>query len=200
MFDFIREFIRILYSSWSPINWFPGLASTNPRITIIKVSKNGFFDSLLSGNFPYLLASYMGYIWLIIAIALLFAELNTPGLFFFLSFTVGAICSAVLAFMGYSIITQCVVGLVVSIMTFFFLRKYLKSKKMSDVMYGPAHTNIDALVGKNGVVIEQIKPSGKGLVKVGSELWRARCEGQEVLGKGTTVVVLRIEGNTLIVK
>jgi len=139
-------------------------------------------------------------IWLVIAILLLFAELSTPGLFFFISFALGALCAAVLAYFSFSLITQCVVGLLISIILFLIMRKYLKHKKLSEVFYGTPHTNIDALINEKGIVLRSMAPHKTGSVKIGGETWRARSEGGNVLQKGTVVFVVRIEGNTVIVK
>jgi len=157
-------------------------------------------DVLLPDGALAWMDSYMGYVWLVIAIAFLFAELNTPGLFFFLSFAVGAVGAAILAFVGYSFFIQCVVGLIAAMVSFFIMRMFLKRKKMSEVEYSSAVTNIDALVGREGIVAEQIKPYSNGQVKIGGETWQARTEGEVVVGKGAIVVVLRVEGNTVVVQ
>lgn len=170
------------------------------KITVIKVQKGSMLDTLLSGNVAMWVGSYMGYVWLVVALAFLFAELNTPGIFFFVSFAVGSICASVLAFMGYSFFLQCVLGLAVSLISFFMMRKFLKRTKMSEVEYGTAITNIDALVGRQGLVLGDIEPHGKGQVKVGGEVWRASAEGDATLAKGEIVSVLRVEGNTIIVE
>jgi membrane protein implicated in regulation of membrane protease activity len=143
---------------------------------------------------------YLGYFWIVVAIMFLFAEMNTPGLFFFVSFAAGAICASVLAFLGYSLITQCVAGMSVTIVVFFLMRKYLKQKKMSEVTYESAHTNIDALARKCGLVVAEIGPHSAGRVKIGGEVWRARGDGGVEIKEDVLVCVLRVEGNTLIVK
>lgn len=170
------------------------------KITIIKVPKGGLVDSVLSGQMFEFFTGYMGYIWLIVAILFLFAELNTPGLFFFVSFAIGAFAAAVAAFAGYAVIAQCLIALAVSLVSFGVMRTYLKSKRLSDVRYEHPNTNIDALLSKKGVVTKVIEPHKKGVVRVGGETWRARCEGEEILKTGAVVSIVRIEGNTIIVK
>lgn len=170
------------------------------RVTIIKVEKDSFLDLLLSERVTMWFEEYIGYVWLIIALSFLFAELNTPGLFFFISFAVGSLCAAVLAFFEYSFVAQSLIGLGVAIVTFFFLRKYLQRKKLSEVHYERSMTNIDALVGQKGEVTVTIELHRKGRVKVGGEEWGAQAEQEVVLQKGTVVKVLRVVGNTLVVK
>lgn len=143
---------------------------------------------------------YLGYAWLLIALAFLFAELGTPGLFFFVSFAVGALFAAALAFIGYSLVVQCVAGLAVAIGSFFLIRRHLVKKKFSQVLYGFSETNIDALVGSVGVVTSSILPHHRGRVKVGREEWPALGQDGVAFEKGTVIKVLKISGNTVVVK
>ena len=143
---------------------------------------------------------HTGYFWLIISLMFLFAELNTPGLFFFVSFAIGALSAAVMAFMGYSLVVQCFGGLVVGTVSFFIMRTYLKQKKHSQVHYESPLSNIDALIGQRGIVTKSLKPNDKGRAKIGGEEWLAQVDGDLILDKGTLVVVLRVVGNTVVVK
>ena len=63
-------------------------------------------------------------------------------------------------------------------------------------------TNVDAVVGKTGVVTKRIASQEPGMVKLGSELWRAELAGSDgtALEKGTTVKVESVEGVTLKVR
>jgi len=147
-----------------------------------------------------MLFEYVGYAWLLVALAFLFAELATPGLFFFVSFAFGALFAALLAFVGYSFIAQCTAGLMVAIASFFFIRRHLVRTKFSEVSYEPSETNIDALVGMVGVVTEAIRPHHKGRVKIGGEEWPALTQEGVALEPGSVVKVLKVTGNSVIVK
>jgi membrane protein implicated in regulation of membrane protease activity len=63
-------------------------------------------------------------------------------------------------------------------------------------------TNIDAVVGKTGVVTKRIAVRDPGMVKVGSEIWRAELAGADDPAKdaGATVKVESVEGVTLKVR
>jgi len=61
-----------------------------------------------------------------------------------------------------------------------------------------AKTNIDAIIGRQGIVLESIAKNVDGLVKVGYEQWRARAE--EDIEKGDEIVVTSVSGVTLIVE
>lgn len=61
-------------------------------------------------------------------------------------------------------------------------------------------SNVDAVVGKNGVVTKRIGPNEPGMVKVGAEVWRAEIVDNSARNAGETVVVQSVDGVTLKVK
>ncbi len=61
-----------------------------------------------------------------------------------------------------------------------------------------AKTNIDAIIGRRGIVLRSIARNVDGLVKVGNERWRARAE--EDIEKGGEIIVTSVSGVTLIVE
>ena len=61
-----------------------------------------------------------------------------------------------------------------------------------------AKTNIDAIIGRQGIVVNSIASNVHGLVKVGYEQWRARAE--EDIKEGDEIVVTGVSGVTLIVE
>ena len=65
-------------------------------------------------------------------------------------------------------------------------------------MVSKAKTNIDAIIGRQGIVVKSIAKNVDGLVKVGYEQWRARAE--EDIKKGDEIVVTSVSGVTLIVE
>ena len=58
-----------------------------------------------------------------------------------------------------------------------------------------ATVGVESLVGKRGVAISDLWPEGQ--VKIGGEIWRARCAAG--CDAGTSVVVRAVEGLTLVV-
>jgi len=58
-------------------------------------------------------------------------------------------------------------------------------------------TNVDAVIGRSGVVIKGIDRSKPGRVRVGAENWRASAE--EEIQEGTEITVTGVRGATLIV-
>ncbi len=61
-----------------------------------------------------------------------------------------------------------------------------------------AKTNIDAIIGRQGIVLKRIAKNVDGLVKVRNEQWRARAE--EEIKEGDEIVVTGVSGVTLIVE
>jgi len=61
-----------------------------------------------------------------------------------------------------------------------------------------AKTNIDAIIGREGIVLKNIAKNADGLVKVGNEKWRGRAE--EDIKQGEEIVVTSVRGVTLIVE
>jgi membrane protein implicated in regulation of membrane protease activity len=59
-------------------------------------------------------------------------------------------------------------------------------------------TNVDAMLGRTGIVMRDIARNVDGLVKVGNEEWRARAE--EGIGQGEEIVVTGVTGATLTVR
>ena len=62
---------------------------------------------------------------------------------------------------------------------------------------GKAKTNIDAIIGQQGIVLKSISKNADGLVKIGTEQWRARAD--EDIKEGDEIVVASVSGVTLIV-
>ncbi len=63
-------------------------------------------------------------------------------------------------------------------------------------------TNADALMGKTGVVTKKIAASEPGIVKVGSEFWRAELAQADDAARdvGATVKIEAVEGVTIKVR
>lgn len=83
---------------------------------------------------------------------------------------------------------------IICILYLFLGRRYVH-KRMA---FAAEKTNIDTIIGKKGVVLEDITRHNYGLVKVGMEQWRAGSD--EEIKKGEEVTVAAISGVTLSVK
>ena len=140
-------------------------------------------------------SDFLPYFWLILALIFLFAEIGTPGLFFFVAFSIGFFVTALLAFLGFSFAIQCWSAIICSLLAFWVLRHYSSVKGG-----GRVGTNVEALIDRKGVVLKTIEPNKIGKVKVGGEVWSAISKDATVLQPQTVVVVVEVEGNKLVVK
>ena len=89
-------------------------------------------------------------------------------------------------------------GGVLALVYLAIFRSWLKSK----LTVRNIASNVDAVLGKTGVVTKRIAPSEPGRVKVGAEVWRAELAGAEDATRdlGAQVTVQSVEGVTLKVR
>jgi len=85
-----------------------------------------------------------------------------------------------------------------ALLYFAILRNWLKAK--ATVKHH--HSNVDALIGKIGVVTKRIALHEAGMVKVGTEVWRAELAAGEDSAKepGVEICIQSVEGVTLKVR
>ena len=130
-------------------------------------------------------------IWLIIGIVLFVIEMLTLT-FYLLWIGIGAIAAGLIALVVpdlffVQVVVGCLVALVLTFFTKPLTRFMRKSKGFTDV--------IDDLVGKQGVVIEDIEIGKNGIVKLGNETWSATS--YQPLQKGDVVIVTQ-RGTTVL--
>ena len=125
--------------------------------------------------------------WLIVSIGLLLLEL-TSGDFYVICFAFGAVASIVGAAIGLPLWAQVLIWAVCSVLCLYFVRPSLVRR-----LHGKENerkSNVDALVGRRGVVIDKISAGGFGYVKIDGDEWRSvSSDGQEI-PVGTTVTVI----------
>lgn len=131
----------------------------------------------------------MKWIWIVLAIFLGIGELITVE-FLLLWFALGAIIAAIIANF-YPFVYQLFGFVLVSFCFTIFSRKIVLRRN-------GAKTNVSALIGKEGLVVETVKQAycDHGLVKVGGELWRAFTEEGEI-APGSTVTIIKVLGTKL---
>ncbi|MBN1594129.1 MAG: NfeD family protein [Candidatus Coatesbacteria bacterium] len=139
------------------------------------------------------------HIWVIIGVALLIAEIFTPG-FVLACFGVGCLVAALFAAFDLGLTVEVIIFCIASVVAFFAVRPlFVKRFYRSD--NDAARTNVDALVGKQGMVAERIDPSQNvGRINLGGDSWKAISEDGAVIERGEKVEVTRVEGTKLYVK
>ena len=134
--------------------------------------------------------------WLVITLAVTVVILITAFIDL-LPFVVGALAATFVAYataQGTGI--QLTVFVAVSLVAFLAFRPF--SLRIARGL--PGQFGVDRLVGKPGLVIESVDwKENSGRVRVSQEEWPARSLNQEILSHGTTVIVMRVEGNHLYV-
>ena len=134
-------------------------------------------------------------IWFIIAIRFGIGEVITTG-FALIWFSIGALIAMVASIYTDSIMAQVVIfGVSSSIMFIIATKKMVKR----DEKY-QSNTNIDAIIGKRGVVKEAVGKMTYGIVKLDGETWTAVSLDDTVIQPREIVEVVRIEGVKLVVK
>jgi membrane protein implicated in regulation of membrane protease activity len=139
------------------------------------------------------------YSWLVLGLLFLLLEITNPTFFFFFSFFVGSLVAALLNFGDSSFYLQLSVFFGASITTFVVLCLWLKIKPYGIQKHG-YRSNIFALQGKKGLVLEEIRPFDQGLIKIGGELWSAKAVNNEQCGVGSVVEIIDVVGCHCMVK
>ena len=135
-------------------------------------------------------------LWLIVCGVCLITEIFTVSFLMFFP-GIGAFLAFLAALLGAGITVQSVIFVVSSALMIIFIRplvtKFFKTKDVK--------MNSDALVGKKGIVLKDIKGTEKiGQVKVAGEVWSAVAEEDKEILKDAKITVLSISGVKLIVK
>ena len=131
--------------------------------------------------------------WTIIFLILLFVELITINLVS-IWFAIGALFSAIVSIFTDSVLIQFLTFLLVSIVTLITTKpvvKKINKKKFTS-------TNLDRVIGQQGVVTKRISKDSYGLVKVLGSIWTATSD--DFIDVGSRVIVQKIDGVKLIVK
>jgi membrane protein implicated in regulation of membrane protease activity len=138
------------------------------------------------------------HLWVVIAIVLLIVEVFTPG-FLLASFGIGCIGAALAAGYGFGLKMQVFGFIVGTLIAFFGVRPF--ALRYGYKTSAGVKTNVEALIGKEGRVTEAIRTdTGSGRVQVGGDDWRAVMLEGGAAEAGTRVVVVRVEGATVVVK
>lgn len=139
----------------------------------------------------------MWYIWLIMAGIFLIAEIITVGfLIFWLS--IGSLLAMITSFFTDNLVIQTSVFVISSTILIFatkpFVKKFATNKN-------PIKTNVYSIIGKNGIVTQDINPiEAVGQIKISGEVWSAISQDNQIIPKDTKIRVLEIKGVKAIVE
>ncbi|KPI17861.1 protein of unknown function DUF107 [Actinobacteria bacterium OK074] len=137
-----------------------------------------------------------GWVWWLVAAAALGIPLVITAMPEFAMFAVGALAASGVAALGGGVVLPVVVFAVVSTALIVVVRPIAARHGAQRPRLA---TGIDALRGKQAVVLERVDGRG-GRVKLAGEIWSARAlDGQLAYEVGQEVDVVEIEGATAIV-
>lgn len=130
----------------------------------------------------------------IIGIVLLILEVVIPG-FILLPIGIAFVLTGIVAYFIPSIEVTLIALAVLSPLCFFIIKKLFKKNSAPSVP-----TNFDGLIGKQGVVEDDIPAGERGYVKVYGDSWKVEGLTSETLVKGSKVVVSQVEGTKIFVR
>lgn len=129
-------------------------------------------------------------LWTLVSVLALILEVSS-GTFYLICFAIGAACVVVASLLGLPLWVQVLVFAVFSAVSVYgvrpFVYKYLHREDAGRA------SNADALIGREGVVVEPITPQGAGYVRIDGDEWKAVIAGSEPLDKGARVRVVARE-------
>ena len=139
----------------------------------------------------------MWQLWATIAVICLILELSS-GDFFIICFSIGAVFGALAALMGLGIYVQIFVFALFSVLSIFLVRpvalRYLHRGEENRV------SNADALLGRQGRVVETVKADGFGRVQIDGDVWKAVTNEPQDIPEGTNVRVVGRESTIITVE
>lgn len=136
--------------------------------------------------------------WAVVAVICLILEL-TAGDFFIFCFAIGAVGAAIDAgLLGNCIYAQLFVFVVITLLSLFYVRPFAKRylHKGEDKRI----SNADALLGRQGRVVETIVAGGYGRVQIDGDIWKAVTQGDADIPEGSNVTVIDRESTIITVK
>lgn len=134
-------------------------------------------------------------VWLIITVILIAVEIVTLGVTS-IWFAGGALIAGLISLTGVHWLVQILVFAVVSTILFVFTRPIATKHFMKNI----EKTNVDSLIGKEGVVKQDIDNiEAKGVVKLNGMDWTARSVDGTKIPAGDKVLVDSIDGVKLMV-
>lgn len=137
------------------------------------------------------------WLWWLIAAVGLGIPLVITAMPEFGMFAIGAVAGAVTAGLGAGIVAQVLVFAIVSVALIAVVRPiaYKHQKQRPELRSG-----VDALKGRQAVVLERVDGGDGGRIKLGGEIWSARAlESGRVFDPGAQVDVIEIDGATAVV-
>ena len=144
------------------------------------------------------ISQHLWQMWTIVALICLILEL-TAGDFFIICFAIGAVGAAIDAgLLGNGIYVQIGTFAVVTLISLFYVRPFAKRylHKGEDKRV----SNADALLGRQGRVVETVEADGFGRVQIDGDIWKAVTRESQSIPAGSNVRVVDRESTIITVE
>lgn len=138
---------------------------------------------------------HVGIIWMAVAILFAAAEGFTLGLTF-IWFAGGALLAMLTSFLGLGLFIQVLAFIIGSSLMLI----YTRPAAIKVFKIGATKTNVDSLIGKEGIVIKELNLFTMGQINVKGQIWSSKPDEDVTIPEGTKVEVVGIDGVKLIVK
>ena len=142
------------------------------------------------------LAQHLWQMWAIVAVVCLILELMA-GDFFIICFSIGAVFAAITAAVGGGIYWQLLMFAIFTMISLFWVRpfaqRYLHKGEDNRV------SNADALLDRQGRVVETVKADGFGRVQIDGDIWKAVTNEPDDIAEGQNVRVVGRESTIITV-
>lgn len=142
-------------------------------------------------------SSHLWQFWTLVGFICLILEL-TSGDFFIMCFSIGAFIAALASTFVPSFTVQIIIFAVASLLCLLFVRplalKYFHRKGED------RPSNVDAMIGRKGVVTDAIAAGGYGRVKIDGDSWKACGENDEPIDKDARVEVVSMASTIITVR
>lgn len=136
------------------------------------------------------------WMWLVVGVVLLLAEMAAPGGFYLFFFGVGAIVVGLLAAAGLAgpLWLQLMLFAVVSVVALLLFRR-----RIVEVFHKPGK-EVDTMIGEAGVLLADLAAGDTGKIELRGTVWKARASSGIAMEKGQRCIVERVEGLLLWVR
>ena len=134
--------------------------------------------------------------WMVLGLALLAAEMTTPGGFYILFFGLSALLVGTLA--GLELVnTDWLQWLLFSVIAVGSLLVF-RGPLMARLSHGRgSHAEVDSMVGEVAIPLEPLAAGATGKVEMRGTTWTAKNVGPIAFGKGQRGKVTKVDGLTL---
>ena len=143
------------------------------------------------------IVQHLWQMWAVVAVVCLILEL-TAGDFFIICFSIGAFFAGIAAALGVNIYWQLSTFAVFTLISLFWVRPFAKRylRKGEDNRV----SNAEALLGRQGRVVETVKADGFGRVQIDGDIWKAVTKESADIPEGTNVRVIARESTIITVE